>query len=118
MITATTMQTPWGSWEVLLEAPYCKVKRLIVNPGQRLSYQKHFKREERWTVVVGQPVITLDGVTTTHTPGDVITIPREALHRIANPTADPVVLIEVQLGISFGEDDIVRVEDDYRRTDA
>jgi mannose-6-phosphate isomerase len=111
----TITQTPWGSWEVLLEAPYCKVKRLIVNAGQRLSYQKHFKREERWTVVLGAPAITLDGITTTHAPGDVITIPREALHRIANPAAEPAVLIEVQLGSYFGEDDIIRVADDYQR---
>lgn len=107
--------TPWGRWEVLLEEDYCKVKRIVVNPGQRLSYQKHFKREEVWTIVRGTPLVTINGKTTKHKEGDVIHIPKEAAHRITNSTATPVIFIEIQRGSYFGEDDILRLEDDYGR---
>lgn len=106
---------PWGKFEVLLDAPYCKVKRITVNPNQRLSYQKHFKREEVWTVVQGHATVTLDGITTTHAEKDVIRIPLQAAHRVANEGSEPLIFIEVQLGTYFGEDDIVRLEDDYDR---
>jgi len=112
----TSCDTPWGRWEVLLDADYCKVKRIIVNPGQRLSYQKHFKREEVWTVVQGEATITLDGKTTVHKPGDVIHIPFQAAHRMGNQGTEPMVIIEIQRGTYFGEDDIIRLEDDYGRS--
>lgn len=109
-------ETPWGSWEVLLDEPLCKVKKIIVNPGQRLSYQKHFKREERWVIVQGTATVTLDDKITKYQPGEVVFIPLEAAHRIANQEAsEAVVFIEVQRGSYFGEDDIVRLEDDYGR---
>jgi mannose-6-phosphate isomerase len=109
------VHTPWGSWEVLLEAEYCKVKRIIVNPGQRLSYQKHAHREEVWTVVVGQATVTLDGVESVYTEGQVIFIPKGAAHRMANSGESDLVIIEIQRGSYFGEDDIVRLSDDYGR---
>jgi len=109
-------RAPWGTWEVLLETTQCKVKQIVVNPGHRLSYQKHFKREEVWTVVSGTPLVCLDGVETAYSPGDVVRIPREGAHRISNPIGgDVVVFIEVQLGTYFGEDDIIRLADDYNR---
>lgn len=107
---------PWGRWEILLEAPYCKVKRIIVKPKQRLSYQKHFKREELWTVVQGIATITCDGQVQDYGPGSVVHIPIEAAHRVENKTDLDVVFIEIQRGDYFGEDDIVRLEDDYGRT--
>lgn len=110
------LDTPWGRWEVLLDSSYCKVKRLIVNPGGRLSYQKHFKREEIWIVVQGIATVTLDGDTKDYTEGQIVFIPKEALHRIANTHHTPLVIIETQRGSYFGEDDIVRISDDYGRS--
>lgn len=107
---------PWGRYEILFESEYCKVKRIIVKPGQRLSYQYHHKREEAWTVVSGIARITLDDVTKDYEAGETILIPLEAKHRMENPSEDKdMILIEVQTGEYFGEDDIIRIEDDYER---
>jgi mannose-6-phosphate isomerase len=116
MTTTEFAETPWGRWEVLLDAPYCKVKRIIVNPGSRLSYQKHSKREEYWTVVQGAATVTLNGTEKTLTEGATIHIPFQTAHRIANQGKVPAVIIEIQRGSYFGEDDIVRLQDDYGRT--
>jgi mannose-6-phosphate isomerase-like protein (cupin superfamily) len=106
---------PWGHWEVLLDTPTYKVKRLTVWPGERLSYQKHFRREEHWTVVQGEALITLNDVELRRASGEAIDIPREAWHRLANPGAADLVVIEVQCGDYLGEDDIVRRQDNYGR---
>ena len=106
---------PWGHWEVLLDTPTYKVKRLTVWPGERLSYQKHFRREEHWTVVQGEALITLNDVELRRASGEAIDIPREAWHRLANPGASDLVVIEVQCGDYLGEDDIVRRQDNYGR---
>lgn len=106
---------PWGRWEVLLDTPTYKVKRLTVWPGERLSYQKHFQREEHWTVVQGEALITLNDVDTRRSAGEAIDIPRESWHRLANPGNTDLVVIEVQCGDYLGEDDIVRREDNYGR---
>ena len=111
-----TESRPWGSFENLLDTEYCKVKRIIVSPGQRLSYQYHHKREEVWTIVSGQGVVTIDGITTELTKGSVVQIPIETKHRIENTSHNQdLIFIEVQNGTYFGEDDIVRLEDDYKR---
>lgn len=107
---------PWGNYEILLDTDYCKVKRIYVKPGQRLSYQYHHKRQEAWTVVSGVARITLDDVTEDYKPGETILIPLGAKHRMSNPSdSEIMILIEVQTGTYFGEDDIVRVQDDYER---
>ena len=106
---------PWGHWEVLLDTPTYKVKRLTVVPGASLSYQKHFRREEHWTVVQGEALVTLNDVEMRRTAGETIDIPRQAWHRLANPGAPDLVVIEVQCGDYFGEDDIVRRQDNYGR---
>ena len=106
---------PWGRWEVLVDAPTYKVKRITVLPDRRLSYQKHFKREEHWTIVQGEGLVTLDGHSVPLRAGATIDIPPQAAHRIANPGPDTLVFIEVQCGTYFGEDDIVRLEDDFGR---
>jgi mannose-6-phosphate isomerase-like protein (cupin superfamily) len=111
-------ERPWGSYTVLDDgATDHKVKRLVVKPGKRLSYQRHAHRSEHWFIVSGHPQVTLDGVVTQLEPGDAIDIPLEAAHRVANNGDTDVVLIEVQHGTYFGEDDIVRLEDDYGRLD-
>jgi mannose-6-phosphate isomerase len=110
---------PWGYYAVLDDdAPDHKVKRLVVHPGKRLSYQRHAQRSEHWFIVSGHPEVTVDGVVTELQPGQAIDIPLHAAHRIANPGDTDVVLIEVQHGTYFGEDDIVRLEDDFGRVDA
>ena len=107
---------PWGEYFVLENEESHKVKRTRVKPGGRLSYQYHHKRSEVWTIVSGVGGITLDGETKDFFYGDVIQIPQGMKHRIENPSADQdCVFIEVQLGTYFGEDDIVRIEDDYDR---
>lgn len=107
---------PWGSFQVLEDTDTYKVKRISVDPGQRLSYQKHAKRAEHWIIVAGTAHVTLDGATRELGVGDAIDIPLEAAHRIQNPGDREMVFIEVQIGTYFGEDDIVRLDDDYGRT--
>lgn len=107
---------PWGKWEVLLDESSYKVKRITVNAGHRLSYQKHFKRKEHWMIVQGEATVTLDGREVILKPGEYIDIGFEVAHRIANYGAEPVVFIEIQQGNYFGEDDIIRLEDDYGRS--
>ena len=108
---------PWGKWEVLLDEPTYKVKRITVNPGHRLSYQKHFKRKEHWMIVQGESTVTLDDREIPLKSGEHIDIDLEVAHRIANYGSEPVVFIEIQQGSYFGEDDIIRLEDDYGRND-
>ncbi|EKB49132.1 phosphomannose isomerase type II C-terminal cupin domain [Cecembia lonarensis] len=106
---------PGGEYFVLEDAPTHKVKRIIVKPEGRLSYQYHHHRAEVWTIVQGEAIITLDGEDKIYKKGEVAKIPLGAKHRIQNQTGEDVVFIEVQLGTYFGEDDIVRIEDDYDR---
>jgi mannose-6-phosphate isomerase len=106
---------PWGHYEVLLDTPECKVKKITVSPGQRLSYQYHHKRKENWTVVKGNLTIILDDEKVFRSPGESIKIGLGNKHRAWNETDEVVQFIEVQTGTYFGEDDIVRIEDDYKR---
>jgi mannose-6-phosphate isomerase len=108
-------ERPWGSYEVLEDAPTHKVKRIEVQPGQRLSYQRHAHRAEHWFVVSGIGQVTLDGESRTLEAGQAIDISRGAAHRIANVGRDELVFVEVQHGDAFREDDIERIEDDFGR---
>jgi mannose-6-phosphate isomerase-like protein (cupin superfamily) len=108
---------PWGSFQVLEDQDRYKVKRLTVDGGQRLSYQRHSHRAEHWVVVEGFALVTLDDVTHELSVGDSIDVPLGTAHRVENPGHADLVFIEVQTGDYFGEDDIVRLEDDYGRTD-
>lgn len=110
-----TEHRPWGSFTVLMDNPDYKVKQIQVLPGHRLSLQMHYKREEHWVIAQGNPLVTLGENTKACAKGDYIFIPKETRHRIANPGSTPVEFIEVQLGEYFGEDDIVRFQDDYDR---
>ena len=108
---------PWGKYYVLVDEPHYKLKKIEVNPCQRLSYQFHHHRKEYWTIVEGEAVVTLDGEEITLKYGESIHIPLGAKHRIENRTSELVIFIEVQTGTYFGEDDIVRLQDDYSRTE-
>jgi mannose-6-phosphate isomerase len=106
---------PWGTFQVLDDRERFKVKRMAVAAGQRLSYQRHAHRTEHWVVVEGFALVTLDGVAHELSVGDSIDIPLGAAHRVENPGDTELVFVEVQTGDYFGEDDIVRLDDDYGR---
>jgi mannose-6-phosphate isomerase len=106
---------PWGSWEVLATGPGYAVKRLVVNPDQRLSLQYHHHRAEHWTVVAGEAEAELDGEIHTLSAGGRVHIPLMVRHRIRNTGAAPLVFIEIQVGELLDENDIVRLADDYGR---
>ena len=106
---------PWGSFEHLLDCEYCKVKRIIVKPGQKLSYQYHHKRNEVWVVVQGVATVTLDDKVVDVKETEIVNIPVTTKHRVENKGTEDLVFIETQTGIYFGEDDIVRLDDDYGR---
>ena len=108
-------ERPWGSFTVLDEGEGYKVKRIEVLPGKRLSYQRHAQREEHWTVVRGRALFTLDGEERLVSLGESVDIPVGAAHRVENPGEETLVFIEVQRGPYLGEDDIVRLNDDYGR---
>src|SRR5690606_17852426 len=103
---------PWGEYWVVEDSSMYKVKRIQVNPKGRLSLQYHHHRSEVWTIVSGVGTITLGDEIKDYKVGQVVQIPQGVLHRIENRTQEPIVFIEVQWGTYFGEDDIVRVEDD------
>lgn len=107
---------PWGQYENLLDSNQCKVKVIKIEPGKQPSYQYHHKREEHWVVVSGIGEVIVDEKNRTVKQGDYIFVPLESKHRIKNlHDTESLVFIEVQLGTYFGEDDIVRVQDDFGR---
>jgi len=108
-------ERPWGSFEHLLDTDYCKVKRIIVKPGQRLSYQYHHKRNEVWVIVKGNATITYDDNILEVKETEMVNIPVGTKHRVENKTDKDLIFIETQTGTYFGEDDIVRLDDDYGR---
>jgi mannose-6-phosphate isomerase len=109
-------ERPWGCYDVLLDTDFTKVKLITVAPGKRLSYQSHEKRQEQWTLVKGELTVIRDGDEySLDNPGESITIPCCSKHRAWNKTDKPVQFIEVQTGDYFGEDDIIRYQDDWDR---
>ncbi len=107
---------PWGHYEILLDTKYCKVKRMIEKPLQRLSYQYHHHSQDAWTIVQGVARVTQNDVDRDYEVGETALIGLGDKHRMANPSeSEDMILIEVQTGTYFGEDDIVRIEDDYKR---
>lgn len=106
---------PWGSFTHLYDTNFTKVKTLTVQPKQRLSLQSHKKRSENWTVVQGVATIWLDDSIQDYNVGESVFIQVGTKHRLENKTDQIVEVIEVQTGTYFGEDDIIRYEDDYNR---
>ena len=108
-------ERPWGRYLVLDDHLDYKIKRIEVNPNARLSYQYHMKRSETWVIINGEGIVTIEGKIKNIYKGDTIIIPKSAKHRIENTGNDKLIFIEVQTGTYFGEDDIIRIEDDYNR---
>ena len=106
---------PWGSYTILKEAPGYKIKYIEVKPGRRLSLQKHYHRNEHWIVLSGCATVTVNDSTFTVNPNESTYIKAGDIHRLENRGKLPLVIIEVQVGEYTGEDDIVRIEDDYQR---
>ena len=118
MVTTNILEIghrPWGRYEVLVEQPGYKVKRIIVLPNEKLSLQLHNQRVEHWIVVSGEATITVDNKVSILLVDQSTYIPKGAKHRLENNTNKELVIIEVQLGDYLGEDDIKRFDDIYSR---
>jgi mannose-6-phosphate isomerase-like protein (cupin superfamily) len=113
-ITNTEIR-PWGSFTVLEKGESYQVKRLVLNPGQRFSLQYHNHRNEHWVIVAGQALVTINEEKRLAVVNDAIYIPLGSVHRLENAGDEALVVIEVQYGDYLGEDDIVRLADDYQR---
>lgn len=110
-----TAHRPWGTYTVLEDTPGYKIKRIIVKPGKRLSLQKHFHRNEHWIILSGTATVTVGEKTFSVHPNESTYIKAGELHRLANLGKIPLTIIETQVGEYTGEDDIVRIEDDFNR---
>ena len=108
-------ERPWGKYESLLIEDNFQVKRIEVKPGERLSLQKHKHRAEKWVIVQGTGTVTLGEKDISVKVGSVIEIAKEEVHRMANTGREPLIFVETQLGDYLGEDDIERLQDDYKR---
>jgi len=106
---------PWGEYTVLEDTPGYKIKRIEVKPGKRLSLQKHYHRNEHWIVVSGTATVTVGTQTKLIRPNESTYIKMGEVHRLANNGKIPVILIEAQVGEYTGEDDIIRLDDDFKR---
>ncbi|ADU64965.1 mannose-1-phosphate guanylyltransferase/mannose-6-phosphate isomerase [Desulfurispirillum indicum S5] len=111
----TTVKRPWGEYFVIAEFSTCKVKRITVKPGKRLSLQKHQYRSEHWIIISGTGEVTIDDRNQIYGEDSHIFIRQGAVHRVANTGASHLIFIEIQTGSYLGEDDIVRLEDDFGR---
>lgn len=111
-----TEERPWGYFTILDEGEGYKVKKLVFHPGKRLSLQYHNHRKEFWSVVAGTALVTCGDVVKEYTKGETAIIPQGAVHRLENKTDSLVIIIEVQNGDYLGEDDIIRLEDDFNRS--
>jgi mannose-1-phosphate guanylyltransferase/mannose-1-phosphate guanylyltransferase/mannose-6-phosphate isomerase len=110
------VRRPWGSYQSLHIGDRFQVKRITVQPGAKLSLQKHFHRAEHWVVVNGTALVTRDDEQILLRENESIFLPLGCVHRLENPGRVPLNLVEVQSGAYLGEDDIVRLDDAYART--
>jgi mannose-1-phosphate guanylyltransferase/mannose-6-phosphate isomerase len=108
---------PWGFHETLIVAERFRVERVVVNPGEKMSLQKHFHRAEHWTVVQGSALVTLDDTSRLVRENESIDLPIGSVHRVENPGRIPLTMIEVQTGSYLGADDVVRLDDAYGHAD-
>jgi len=107
---------PWGAFEILRDTDHFKSKVITVNPHSQLSYQSHSQRAEHWIITRGVGEVVLNDQVIAVKAGTHVHIPLGAKHRMRNTSSEELEFVEVQLGSYFGEDDIVRYQDDYKRT--
>ena len=110
-----TVARPWGTYSVLDDNERYKIKRIVVRPGKRLSLQKHLHRSEHWVVVSGTATCTVGDKVFYVRPNESTYIKVGEIHRLQNNGKLPLVIVEVQVGEYTGEDDIIRIEDDFKR---
>ena len=110
-----TEERPWGNYRVLHAEKGVQVKRIEVKPGLRFSLQKHLKRAEKWIVMSGSGTATIGKKEILVKQGSFLEIPVGEVHRLQNSGSVPLVIVEVQFGDYLGEDDIVRLHDDFGR---
>ena len=108
-------ERPWGDYRTIEQKENYQIKHIRVKPGKRLSLQYHFKRDEHWTIIRGRGIAQLNDKSIELGINDIIFIPKESKHRMINNTDEFVEFIEIQIGSYLGEDDIVRLEDDFGR---
>jgi mannose-1-phosphate guanylyltransferase/mannose-6-phosphate isomerase len=113
--THLTVERPWGTYTILEEGPRFKIKRIVVNPGAKLSHQMHHHRSEHWVVVSGTAKITIGYEIKNIHPNESTYVPMSTLHRLENPGKVPLQMIEIQNGEYLKEDDIIRYDDDFGR---
>lgn len=116
VVSPAKVARPWGSYETLDQGPRFQIKRIIVAPGERLSLQKHYHRAEHWVVVQGTAEVTVGDTVSLLQENQSTYIPAGTTHRLGNPGKVPLELVEVQCGTYLGEDDIVRLDDEYGRS--
>ena len=109
------MYRPWGHYTSIVEEQTWKVKRIEINPNSSLSLQSHKFRAEHWIVVDGTAKVEIGNRTSLLQVNESIYVPKECKHRLSNLNEDPLIIIEIQLGTYFGEDDIIRLDDPYER---
>ena len=111
-----SIKKPWGSYVVLSKSNDFLIKKIIVRPEGVLSYQSHNFRSEHWIIIEGKATVIINNRTFYKSENENIFIPKKSKHRVLNESSKKrLVFIEVQTGTYFGEDDIVRIEDDYNR---
>ena len=108
-------RSPWGYYQILTDMPDHRIRRIVVYPGQSLSYQRHFHRSEHWYVIQGYAAVIKNGIGYALSQGKAIDLPVECWHRISNQGKENLVFIEIQTGDNFSDNDIERAEDDYGR---
>jgi len=111
----TTVHRPWGHYTILLKSERFQIKRITVNPHQRLSLQYHYHRSEHWVVVSGMAEVINDDKKYFVRTGESTFVPAGSKHRLSNPGMIPLEVIEVQIGELLTEEDIVRLDDDFNR---
>ena len=109
------VEKPWGSYQVLEEGAHYTVKKIIVNSGGKLSLQSHQHRSEHWIIAEGEAVVTINDEIKILKENETIFIPRESKHRLANESANKLIIIELWYGDTLDENDIERFEDIYER---
>ena len=114
-LTPTKLHRVWGTFEIIRTEPNFQIKKLTIKPGLRLSLQRHQHRSEHWIVLSGCATVTIGEKTEALLPSQSTFVPQGTLHRLANNSSEPLIIIEIQTGNYLGEDDIERIEDDYNR---
>ncbi len=115
LVEAPESTRPWGTYRVLFQGDRFKIKHITINPGMRLSLQYHFHRSEHWVVVRGTAKVSVDEREQLFHEGESVFVPKSAVHRLENPGRIPLEIVEIQNGEYLGEDDIVRMQDDFNR---